>query len=80
MSVACKSTSSSVKQPEQTKTGVKNQDVMLKMNPKEPGTISLIEQVDKRKCKKWKVTIFHTRAAVQEKASRTDKTVMSLNN
>lgn len=41
---------------------------MLKMSPKEPGTISLIEQVGERKCKKCKVITFHTRAAVQEKS------------
>lgn len=46
---------------------------MLKISPKEHSRIKSMEQVGERKYRKWKVTTFHTRAAVQRKSFKDSK-------
>ena len=39
-----------------------------------------MEQVDREKCGKWKLITFYTREAIWENSSKTEMTLMSLNN
>lgn len=56
-----------LQQTKWTNTGVRNgfqQDIALKMSPKEQRGIRMMEQEGERKSGKWKGITFHTRAAV----------------